>query len=70
LEEWRELFMGKKTDKFLLMAAAGLLVARGVPAVPADNDVDARLDAALQAAQADQVLVLDDVDGDDDLGLY
>lgn len=62
--------MGKKTDKFLLMAAAGLLVARGVPAVPADNDVDARLDAALQAAQADQVLVLDDVDGDDDLGLY
>jgi hypothetical protein len=70
MEDRREHFMGKKTDKFLLMAAAGLLVARGVPAVPADNDVDARLDAALQAAQADQVLVLDDVDGDDDLGLY
>lgn len=62
--------MGDKTNKFLLMAAAGLLVARGVPAVPADSDVDARLDAALQAAQGDQVLVLDDVDGDDDLGLY
>ncbi len=62
--------MGDKTNKFLLMAAAGLLVARQIPAVPADSDVDARLDAALQAAQADQVLVVDDVDGDDDLGLY
>lgn len=62
--------MGRKTDAFLLMAAAGLLVARGIPAVAADNDVDARLDAALQAAQADQVLVFDDVGGDDDLGLY
>jgi len=62
--------MGDKTDKFLLMAAAGLLVARGIPAVAADSGVDARLDAALQAAQADQVLVLDDVDGNDDLGLY
>ncbi|MCP4903184.1 MAG: hypothetical protein GY906_39990 [bacterium] len=61
--------MGDKTNKFLLMAAAGLLVARGIPAVPAqDSDVDARLDAALQAAQADQVLTVDDADND--LGLY
>jgi hypothetical protein len=66
--------MGEKTNKILLLAAAGVLVARGVPAIlPPANDLDARLDAAIQAAQAtqpDQVLAADDLDGDDSWGLY
>lgn len=65
--------MGDKTNKFLLLAAAGVLVTRGIHAQAGPiqtGDLDARLDAALQAAQAEQVLVVDDVDGDDDLGLY
>jgi hypothetical protein len=63
--------MGDKTNKFLLMAAAGMIVARAVPAIPPPaDDMDARLEAALQAAHADQILVIDDVDGDGDFGLY
>jgi hypothetical protein len=63
--------MGDKTNKFLLVAAAGMLVARAVPAVPPPaEDMDARLEAALQAVHADQMLVIDDIDGDSDLGLY
>jgi hypothetical protein len=67
--------MDKK--KFVLLAAAGLLVSRGVPAMPSQSDVAADVDAALQNARSEQHLSMQDIDAlsafdteEDTVGLY
>jgi hypothetical protein len=51
--------MDKK--KFVLLAAAGLIVSRGVPAMPSQSDVAADVDAALQNARSEQRLSMQDI---------
>jgi hypothetical protein len=55
--------MDKKTKKrFTLLAAAGMLLARGVPAVPTQSNVGDRVDGALQGAREELRLSIDDID--------
>ena len=55
--------MDKKTKKkFVMMAAAGLIVSRGVPAISASTDVAGDVDAALQQARSEQQLSVQDID--------
>jgi hypothetical protein len=55
--------MDEKTKKrFTMLAAAGLLVARGVPAIATQSNVADRLDTALQEARDELRLSLDDID--------
>jgi hypothetical protein len=57
--------MGDKTNKILLMAAAGVMMTgRLIPAPSAQAEEQNALPTG-SAAQADQVLMIDDVDGDD-----
>jgi len=67
--------MDKK--KFVLLAAAGLLVGRGIPAVAAPNNVASDVDAALQQARGEQRLTIQDIDAlsafdteEETIGLY
>ena len=67
--------MDKK--KFVLLAAAGLLFSRGVPALPPQSDVAADVDAALQNARSEQSLSMQDIDAlsafdteEETVGLY
>lgn len=55
--------MDEKTKKrFTMLAAAGLLVARGVPAIATQSNVGDRIDTALQEARDELRLSLDDID--------
>ena len=67
--------MDKK--KFVLLAAAGLLVSRGVPALPSQSDVATDVDAALKNARSEQRLSMQDIDAlsafdteEETVGLY
>ena len=67
--------MDKK--KFVILAAAGLLVTRGVPAISSQSDVAADVDAALQNARSEQHLSMQDVNAlsafdteEETVGLY
>ena len=67
--------MDKK--KFVLLAAAGLLVGRGIPAVASQGDVASDVDAALQQARGEQSLTMQDIDAlsafdaeEETVGLY
>ena len=71
--------MDKKTKKkFVMLAAAGMLVGYGVPAVSAQSNVASDVDAGLQKARAEQRLSVQDIDAlsavdtveDETVGLY
>jgi hypothetical protein len=56
-------FMDKKTKKrFTLLAAAGMLLARGVSAIPIHSNVTDRVDSALQDARDELRLSVEDID--------
>lgn len=52
----------KAKKKFVMLAAAGLIVGRGIPAVSAPSDVAGDVDAALQQARSEQRLSVQDID--------
>lgn len=70
--------MDDKTRKrFTLLAAAGMLVARGVPALPFQASITDRVDHALQGVRDELRLSIDDIDAlaafdtdDATVGLY
>ena len=52
----------KAKKKFVLLAAAGLLVGRGIPVVASQGGVASDVDAALQQARGEQRLTIQDID--------
>jgi hypothetical protein len=67
----------KTKKKFIMLAAAGLIVSRGVPAIATQTDVASDIDAALQQVRSEQSLSVDDIDalsafdgGADNVALY
>lgn len=55
--------MDDKTKKrFVMLAAAGLIVGRGVPMFASPGDVAGDIDAALQQTRSEQRLSLQDID--------